>query len=184
MPNFHIEGRQKKLSDIQMNFLWEIDIIDISSPLGFVKLDFTNVSDLSFRVKNISTPSRSIDTIETWFYGQKQNIPSKTSFGNNITLTIEETEDQFVLKTIYDWMESIQSVDPLKWTLLGLGGKATKKTMLIKQVKYNGEYTKHAIELKNVYPISLGESSLDFSGNDSVKYDIQFNYDYWLLRKS
>lgn len=180
MANFHIEGRQKGLSDIQRNFMWEVDIFDGISPLTIE----TNIDDLRFQVKNISTPGRTIETIETWFYGLKQNIPSKTTFSNSITMTLEEREDQFVLNTIYNWMESIQSVDPLKWTLLGLGGKLTKKQMLIRMLKYDGTPTKNALELKNVYPTTFPEVNLDYSGNDSVKYDVTFNYDYWLLRRS
>jgi hypothetical protein len=179
MPNFHIEGRMRGQPDVLTNFMWEVEFV---TPLN-QKLFGRDVDGLNIKVKNISTPSRSIDTIETWFYGLKQNIPGRTTFSNQITMTFEETEDQYVLHSIYRWMERIQSMDPLN-PFVTYGTKSFAMNLFIKQIKYNGEEAPYAIELKKAYPISVNEMNLDYSGNDSIRYDVTFNYGYWLLLKT
>ena len=67
MPNFHIEGRNNR-SEILRSFMWEVDLIGGSNQVG--------IEDINLRVKNISLPSRSIEPIDTWFYGFKQSIPT------------------------------------------------------------------------------------------------------------
>lgn len=175
MANFHLEGRYKNQSDPLRSFMWEVDLIGGSSLVG--------IDDINLRVKNLSLPSRTIEPIETWFYGFKQSIPGRTSFSNQINLSLEETEEQEVLKSIYDWMEKIQSVDPLELFATLSSVKRYTKNMIIKLLKFSGKPTKYFIELKNVYPLSINELNLDFNSNDTIKYEVNFNFDYWRLIK-
>ena len=175
MPNFHIEGRINR-SEILRSFMWEVDLIGGSNQVG--------IEDINLRVKNISLPSRSIEPIDTWFYGFKQSIPGRTTFSNQINLSLEENEDQDILKSIYDWLEKIQGVDPLDLFATLSSVKRYTKNMIIKLLKFNGQSTKYFIELKNVYPLSINELNLDFNSNDAIRFDVSFNYDYWRLIKN
>jgi hypothetical protein len=156
--------------------MWEVDLIGGSNQVG--------IEDINLRVKNISLPSRSIEPIDTWFYGFKQSIPGRTTFSNQINLSLEENEDQDILKSIYDWLEKIQGVDPLDLFATLSSVKRYTKNMIIKLLKFNGQSTKYFIELKNVYPLSINELNLDFNSNDAIRFDVSFNYDYWRLIKN
>jgi len=178
--NYTIEGRLRDQPDILRNFMWEVDILDFTSPLS----NIINQDKLSLRIKAITTPGRVIETIDTWFYGFKQSIPSRTLFDNNITLSMEETENQDVLSMIYTWMEKIVGVDQNSSFASLSSTKIIAKTMLIKLLKFNGKSTGKIIELRNVYPLSINEVTLDMSGNEAIRYDVNFNFDYWKLINS
>jgi hypothetical protein len=179
LANFHIEGRLKHLPDPQRSFNWEIDIMDGDSPLDTLK----DVGDLKFRVKSINTPQRNIETIDTWFYGLKQSIPGRTTFSNQVNMLIEEGEDQYVLRSIYDWMEKITSVNHKNPFGTLSSSKKISKNMYIRMLKYNGDYEPYALKLANVYPLSINDVPLDYMSNESLKYDVAFNFDYWVLEK-
>jgi len=177
MPQFTIEGRAKGLSDVQRNFLWELTILNFDFGESIPE-------DLTLRAKSVSIPGRSIEPIETWFYGHKQKHAGRAAFPNQINVQFEETEDQKILKTFYAWFQQIHNVNPLN----AFGTLSTTfmkrqyvKRILLSMQKYNGEETKNSIEFVNAFPETMADVSLDMTGNEAVKFDITFSYDYWLL---
>lgn len=171
MPKLHIEGRQAGLRDPQRNFLWEIFIPD-----------FNNSEPLEQRVKSISIPGRSVDPIETYFYGNKQVFTGRTSFPNSITITFEEGEDQKILQLLYEWFQTIYNTD-FDSAAGGISNSVTRKDyakqIILTMYKYNGEQAGKRIMLINSFPQSLPDVTLDYSGNELIRYDVTFSYDLW-----
>jgi len=175
--NFTIEGRGKNQADIQRNFLWQFWIPQLPQLASQLTFD-----EIIMACKSIAIPGRTIDLYETYFYGQKQLFPITQSFDNKISITLEEREDQKVYKTITNWMQSICSSDPYSPTAT-LSSFIIKKQYAVdvwlKLYKYNGSEMDSAIRFRNAYPTNLSEVSLDYNSNESVKFSVEFTYDYY-----
>ena len=177
MPSLTLESRCRHLSDPQRNFLWDVTILNFDYADG-------GSEDLTLRAKNISIPGRSVESIETWFYGIKQKFAGRSAFSNQISIQFEETEDQRMLKSFYSWFQQIHNIDPMDnlGTLSSaLSKKNYAKMMYLTMYKYNGEECDKKIEFTNVYPESIGDVSLDYSDNSLIKFDCTLNYDIWKL---
>lgn len=179
--NFHIEGRNPK-KDIQKTYLWQLWIPEL--PKFFSKFPTLAHDDVIFACKNAAIPGMSIENIETYFLGVKQLFPCKTIFDNSVELTFEEREDQKVLLTFSEWIKKIHNPTPV--SIFGGGGshlrkKDIAKDMFLKLYSNDGNELKYNIKFENAYPSKLGEVTLDYTDNNSVKFPITISFDYWSL---
>lgn len=177
MPNFTIEGRLKQLKDIQRNWMWELVI-----PAEEVS-DQAVSEDLIIRCRNAIIPGRSFEPIESNFAGMKQFFAGKPAFANTFAATFEETEDQKMHKFFYDWMQKIFDVNPNSPTAgvsTGLVKRDLCRDIFLLEYKYNGDNLDKRIKFVNAWPQNIDDVTMDYTGNESVKYGITFQYDYWL----
>ncbi len=184
MPNFHIEGRQKAMKDLQMNFLFEVSIPEISK----FAPSFKDEDEFIIRAKTASIPGKTIQTVESYFMGMKSVYPSRVDYSNSLTVDFEETEDQKVIKAINEWQNTIfNTVDSDANTGHSLAeskrnGRTTN--IYLKMYKYNGQIMENMIKFVNAFPSDISESGLDFAGSEAIRYSVTFSYDYWNLIKS
>jgi len=180
--NLTIEGRSKKLEDIQRNWMWELLIPAISDVTNGIMGD---VEDLIIRARTASIPSRGNDPITSEFMGMKQFFPSKPNFGNTLAVTVEETQDQIVHKAFTSWQNLIFNIAPNNPT----GGQSLRplkrdvaKDIYLIMYKYNGESMERKIRFYNCFIQSVGEVNLAYSGNEAVQYQVTFQFDFWELQ--
>ena len=95
--NFTIEGRLAAIEDIQRNFVFEVIIPNINIMTGGIM----NQEALIIRAKTAAIPARGNDTIDSFFMGMKQLFPGRPNFSNTLSCTLDETEDQIVMRATH-----------------------------------------------------------------------------------
>lgn len=182
MANFHIEGRQKTMDDIQRNFLFEVSIPNISSIVSTIK----DEEELIIRAKTAAIPDKSILPIESYMFGMRSIYQGRVDMSTNLVVDFEETQDQKVVKTLYEWQNKIFNTSDVDFNNSGhstFTGKRTggTTTIFVKMYKYNGEMCDRIIKFVNAWPSTISEVGLDMAGNEAIRYSVTFTYDYWNL---
>jgi hypothetical protein len=170
---FTSESRLRNLPDISKTYMWELFIPSIAE---------LEMDDMVVRVRNTQIPGRTITPIESFFLGTKTFYPGRTEFTNSVTMQIEEFEDQKVLTSFNSWQELIFNYDE------GQQGAESKRDIVrdVELLMYAGDGSKleKKIIFKNAWPQSIADSALDYTGNESIKYDITLQYDFWRVKNS
>jgi len=183
MPNLTPEGRLALIDDIQRNYSFELLIPDI----GTMTDKEIDQEGFAIRCKNAAIPSRGITTIDSYFHGMKQVFPSRPDLTNALAVSVDETEDQIVMKSIYAWRQKIFDIDPDSTTAgysKAMNKRSVSTTIILRQYKYNGVAVDNDIHFINSWPSNMGDVALDMSGDGKVMYDITFTWDYWILKPS
>jgi len=175
MPNFTVDGRMKGLPDIQRAFMFELLIPDIGDWIQ---------DDMVVRCKTAVIPSRGNTPIESVFGGMKQYYAGQPLFTSTLTVEIEEHEDQKALQSLYDWQQKIYDVNPNspRGGAQQGGGKADiTRDISLKMYKYNGDNMPKSVKFYNAFIENVDDAALGYATNESVKYNVTFRFDYWLL---
>ncbi len=182
MSDFRIWERAKALDDIQRTYNFELDI-DIPDIVFSGKI--IDKESLLIRTRSAVLPGRTVEAIESYFGPTKQLFPGRINFTNTFSVQFEETEDQAIAKTLYSWQEYIMSIGSA--SALG-SSKATKKSQIVANYmklymyKYgNNTKTAKMVVFKNAWLSGFDDVSLEYSSNDSVKYNATFTFDSWTL---
>ena len=189
-PNFTNEGRLSMIDDIQRNFMFELTISNIAKMLATGDIITTNgAPDLEeamiIRTKTCAIPSRGNEEIESFFMGMKQMFPGRPTFGNKLSVTIDETEDQVVLKTLTSWRNLIFDIRPDSLTAgysQSLNKRAASTSIVLRQYKFNGDKLENDIIFTNAWPSEIGDVELSMTGNEKVSFNVTFTFDYWTLK--
>jgi len=183
MANFTIEGRAKAIGDIQRAWMFELSIPNIGNILS----DYNDEEPLIIHSRTAVLPGRTNEPIESYFMGTKQWFPGKETFTHTFETTYEESEDQFVTKWLYAWKERIFTVDPDGDPAGASQAPAKRQGMttdiFLKMYKYDGSLLPQAIRFFNAWPAVVADVTLDYTGNESIKYSVTFQYDLWTLIK-
>jgi hypothetical protein len=183
MANFTIENRLGLIKDIARSWLYELIIPDIKT----VTNNVIDQEGLIVRVKSAVIPGRSIELIESVYLGMKQLFPGKPSFTNSLALSIDETEDQIVLKAINEWQQNIFDIDNLSPTG-GYSKKPNKRSMttkvILRMYAYNGVKLPNDFVMYNCFPSSRDDITLSMESNDKVQVPLTLSFDFWKLEPS
>ena len=179
MPNFTIEGRTKRLPDLQRGWMFELLIPAIADVTGGIMKD---VEDLIIRVRSAVIPGRTIEALTSEFMGMKQYFPGKTTFTSTFTSSIEETQNQIVWKALKYWQNQIYLVDPVD----PRGGASQRpnkrsiaKDIFLIEYGYNGKPLEKKVRFYNCYPEGVGDVTVSYESADQVKYEVTWRYDFW-----
>lgn len=180
--NFTINERAKNYGDVQRVFMWQVLFPGINA-LGIADSAIAQIDDLLVRCRSVHIPDRSTEAITSYFMGTRQFFPGKTSPGpGNVSLNFEETEDQVIHKTFYEWSQHVFNTNPDAG--FGAGKSAGNKdyvttSMFLLMFRYDGVPLPRMVKFHNVWPQTVGDVALSYEGTDSVKFDITFQYDHW-----
>ena len=179
--SFHIDKRLNRLPDVQRTYLWELMVPRIDQVTDTI----TDPEDFIIRSRSVSLPSRGNEPIESFFLGMKQMFSGRPIFTNIINVMLEEFEDQAVLQAIYEWQENVFSVD-VNNGQAGASKKAQKRDgyatdMYINMFAQDKTQLGKTIKCVNCWPSQVDEVPLDFQAQDSVKYNVSFSFDYFVL---
>jgi len=181
--NFTINGRASKFPDVQRNFMWQLFVPGIS---GVAPSAWLDAEDLLVRCRSISIPQRSNEPITSNFMGTRQFFPGKADpGGGTVSVQFEDTEDMAIQRIFYEWQQNIFNTNPASLTTAGKSKKLQKslltKDMFLILYNYAGVPLLKQIRFHNAWVQNVGEVSMAYDGNESVKYDVTFQYDYWTL---
>ena len=181
--NFTINGRAQKFPDIQRNFMWQMIIPGVVKVAPSALLD---AEDLLVRCRNISIPQRSNEAITSNFMGTRQFFPGKADpGGGTLSVGFEDTEDMAIQRIMYEWQQNIFNINPSSNRTAGKSKKFLKrqltKDIYLVLFGYSGVPLPKMIRFHNAWVQNVGDSALSYEGNESVKYDVSFQYDYWTL---
>jgi hypothetical protein len=186
MADFHIDKRIAKNKDIQRAYQFELIIPSVTGT--------DLISDnFAIQVRSASIPGRGNEPITSTFFGQEKFYPGKPTWGGNqLTVEVEEYDDQSGLKALNSWSELMFNSD---FTDTGAGGGGVAKLprasgntlnlckdITLKMYKYDGTPMPKKCLFKQAWPETVSETALAYTSNDSVKYSVQFRWDYWLLQ--
>jgi hypothetical protein len=179
--NLTIEGRAKVLPDIQRNWMWELQIPGIGDVTNGI---MGNDEDLVIRARTAVIPSRGNEPIESNFIGMKQFFPGKPTFGHSFAVTIEETENQIVHQALTAWQNLVFNIspkDPTGGASLAPFKRAATKDIYLLMYKYNQYPIEKKIHFYNCFIQNIDDVSMDYTGNESVKFTATFQFDFWTL---
>ena len=141
------------------------------------------LKDTEFRLlcKIASIPTSTIGVIEVPYFGRNVKIPGNRTF-DNLSVTVINDEDFKIRNAIEQWMNNLNSHQSNKSaiTTAGQSGNLSGE-MAIQHFDRAGNAISGAKwSFTNVYPVALGEISLDWGSNDTIEeFTIDFAYDYW-----
>lgn len=176
MANFTIAGRLKNLPDIQKTYMWELFIPSIED---------LDQDDMVLRVRNVVIPGRTIQPIESFFMGTKQFHAGRTEYAGTFPTQIEEFEDQKAHSALHSWQQLIYDYDPNSSTAgqsKVVGKNEYSRDIVLKMYKNDGIKMDKDIVFYGAWPQNVGDATLDYTASDSVKYEVTWQYDYWLPR--
>lgn len=183
MPNFTIEGRMKTMKDVQRTWMWELIIPAADLGLG---VGVSN-EDLIIRCRSAVIPGRGNDPITSNFVGMQQFFFGKPTFGGNtFAVTLEETQDQKVTNFLYAWQQKIFDIE-LNSNTAGQSQVPNKrdaaKDIFLDCYAYDGGNLEKKFKFVNAWPTTVDPVTMDYTGNDSVKFSVTFQFDFWSLVK-
>jgi len=178
--SFHISRLDKIKHDPAKTYAWEMSFPDIGTVTDSIPTD----EDFIIRCRNAVIPSKGNEKIQTDFFGMKAFYAGKPTFTNAITLLLEEFEDEMITKGLYEWNENVFSTSPLS-PQAGNSKKASKSGYSINGFlslySQDGKVLDKKWKLYNVFPETVDDVSLDYAGNDSIKYSLTLSFDYFDL---
>ena len=176
---FHIDRRIAKDKDIQRSYQFELLIPNIGDLLQ---------DDFTFRCRSASIPGRGNDPIESYFLGQTRFYPGKPSWGGNtLAVEVEEYEDQRGLQAINSWNQVMFDANPQginPGAALAENRAQLTRDVTLFMYKYNGDKLPKKIVFYNTWLETVGDVGLNYNDNNSVKYNVTFRWDYWLIKNS
>lgn len=178
MANFSIDGRVKSAGDIQRNWKWELWI---PRPTGVTTW---SQEDMTIRSRSTVIPGRGNEPIESNFMGQKQFFPGKPIFPNTFAVMFEEFEDKQVSKSLYSWQQAMHdhsSTGANPGMGIAEGKQAIKSDIVLREYGVSGKLLQSVV-IKNAWVQNVDDVSMDYTGAESVKYNVTFQYDSWDIK--
>jgi hypothetical protein len=181
MANYHVlDGAgHGDHSDIQRDWMWNLEIPDISSIVGDA-----SSQGIKSRIKNASIPGSDIEPIEVKYMGTSQFFPGKRVPTTDWSSTIIETEDHYTHAAISSWMTLIQQIDHTKENS-GASLMASKKngyalTAFLHLRAYDGTVSR-TIEFTNTWPKGFGQQEVSYENSGLIEYSVSFKCDNYIV---
>lgn len=132
----------------------------------------------TYLVRTTSLPETSIDEIPLSWQGFDFKVAGKYTY-SDWTVTFNCDANANILGTFHDWAKLIHDPTDNKATLPSVYMKDQQLELLNLQGEPITKY-----KLFGVWPKVIGNSSLDYSQNDVVQFDITFSYLYHTMDKA
>lgn len=173
---YSIESTKLNNLDILQEHLFQVYILDAPKVMG------APTDEIMLRCRNVSIPERTIEDIESFFMGQSQRFAGRTVFGKNMTITVEEFEDQLGIESFVKWMDGVER---RRDGTASLQGKANYTSDIeIVMFKHGKIKSKYRILVKNCFVSQIPTQDKGHENNASVKHQIQFVTDAWELKRN
>ena len=165
--NMGIDSLKGNLTNPARTFMWDI-LIPVPVGDGIT-------TTYQIRAQSTVIPGRSNDAIAIPY---KQTagvmVAGKLVYPHTWTCTFIEGEDKLVFDAIYSWQQQI--VDDT----FGVGsGDSSYKTDVNMTLLTTSGDTFMNIKLKGAWIQSMGDVALAYADNETIKYSVTFEYDYW-----
>lgn len=177
---FHINRRIPKDKDILRQYLFEVRIPPPNGLLGE-----WGEEDFIIRVRTAQIPGRGNTPIQSDFFGMKKFYTGQLNYENTLTVQIEEFDDMKSMFRIEQWNNLIMDMNHRRDS----GAAKETRADLISDIelvmyKANGFETDARVTFYNTFIQNVNTVPFGYGANESVKYEVVFQYDYWLFSES
>jgi len=157
--------------------------------------------DARLYAQQVSIPAMEQEPVVKEYRGKRIAYQGKNSSPLELNVTFYDTEDLAMYKTIYKWFRSMNelrknnSVNPESFSVgFTSSGYLKSCEITLLDTKERNATAKYVFD--RVFPISLGEVSLDYASSEIMTFDVKFSYfdvdvefefvedsifDYWAL---
>lgn len=133
---------------------------------------------LTQRVESVNIPDKTTETIEINYKGQKTIHAGRDASSHSVTVTFWDTEEREVYRFFKNWKENGINNS-------SVGGGATRDEyatqMLIRTFAHDSTQVTGTHRLTQVWPTSIGETSLSYESSEHIKVEVTFSYDTQLF---
>lgn len=168
--------------------------------------DVVSDDDIAVMVKTASVPKVIINSVESWYMGQKVYFTTNTEYDKESSFSIQETADVRGFRFLGKWSELAHNtdlyhvgalgesaIDPnqrgvnlgsAKYPATADGGNSVVRNsgwLFLELYDYTTGEVILRVEYINVFPSSLGGFSLGYDNADLAKYDATFTHDYYRI---
>lgn len=169
--------------------------------------DVNTDDDIAVMVKTSSVPKVIINSVESWYMGQKIYFQTNTEYDKESNFNIQETADVRGFRFLGQWSELAHNTDLYQVGSLGNsainpntqrgvnlgsakfpgnadGGRSVVRNsgwMFLELYDYTTGETILRVEYINVWPSSLGGFELAYENPDLAKYTATFTHDYYRI---
>jgi hypothetical protein len=177
---FHINRRIPKNFDILRQYLFEVRIPPPTGLNGEWGED-----DFIVRVRTAQIPGRGNTPIQSDFFGMKRFYTGQLNYENTLTIQIEEFDDTKSMFRFEQWNNLILNMNHKEES----GAAKEERQDIISDIelvtyKANGFETDARVTFYNAFIQNVNTVPFSYGTNESVKYEVVFQYDYWLFTES
>jgi len=156
----------RAVNNPQRNYEYEVELIASVAGGAF--------EVMTQRVQTAAIPEKTVETIEINFKGNKTFYSGRDGSGHTLTVSFWEDESNSVRKYFDNWLETgILNT--------GAGGGLTRDLyqaqLRIKLFAHDSETVTTSYLHTNVFPTSIGETSLNYESSEHATVDITFQFD-------
>lgn len=172
----------------QSAYCWEFKIIGAESNYGlnaqlYDQGSLAYAQDARLYAQEVSIPAMEQEPVVKEYRGKKFNYQGKNTSSLELNVTFYDTEDLAMYKTIYKWFRSMNeyqknnSIEPKAGFFSSLiGGEGYMKACEITLLDTTERTQTAKYTFSDVFPVSLGEVSLDYSSSEVMTFDVSFSY--------
>lgn len=154
----------------QRSYEFEVEILG-ASVSGSLPL-------LTERVKNVSIPEKTIETIEINYKSRKAMYAGRDGSSHTVIVTFWDDETHAAYNFINNWMENGLSDSEVGG---GVTRDAYSAEMLIKYLAHDSTTVTSTAVLTHVFPITLGDVQLSYDTSDHKTFDVTFSFDSHIM---
>lgn len=138
-------------------------------------------ANLEFMAKASKLPESQIDEVQVGYQGRKLKYSGARKF-SEFTMTVLNDESWDIRRALENWMMQLQGHDTID-SQLGTAGTYKDAIAQVNQLNVSGVAIR-TYEFVNLFPISVGEISLDWGSDEIQEFEVTFKYDYWVVKGS
>jgi hypothetical protein len=151
-------------------------------PQALLPTSYLAFKDLPFFCSIAQIPTQTITTVQVPYFGRKLKYAGEREYPE-LTVTILNDEDYKLRHAFEDWMRQITGTAVTTSNFNGgLWNRSYAGSAEVVQHSRNnhGGGPQQRYTFVGLYPVTLGEISLDWNSNDQIEtFSVSFNYQWW-----
>lgn len=148
-------------------------------------LGYSNIlNDMTYLCESIDFPGRGFDFMEARYYGPPIYLPYNSKYSNEMTLTLLTRGDAMERQMFDDWLEFINPTNTFDFNYAA-DYYCLIQVFQLKEIPATSgpaptePQASYMWELRQAWPISVGEQAVTWADNDVLRLQVTFTYRYW-----
>lgn len=158
MPMNLITGRY---DDPQKAYEFEMEFISV----------YSAGQNLKYRVKQVSVPMNTVETQKRYVGSTRYNVPLRSNSANIMTVTFYDVQGMNTWRYFRSWFEVLSSE---KYSFSA--NPEMYQRMAALRLEGHSLMTDTYIGFSDIYPIEVGDITLNTSDSSEVTFDVRFYY--------
>ncbi len=149
----------------QRAFEWEVEVVGLSTG---------SEEGLTARAQSASIPETSVESFQINHKGRQTYFSGRDASDNTVTISFFDDEAFTAYNYFQQWADNLLS-NPV--TGGGSPRELSTAEVLVKTLGTDSETVTSVTRLKNAFPTSVGEISLDYETNEAVTFEVTIQFD-------